>query len=111
MNNFRIALRGLVYREDKWWISHCLELDIVAEGDTSDDAVESCMRLCELQISEAIKTEDLDSIFRPAPPEYWRMYWQGVDVEVPQVMPKRESRPGKMRVGKEHFQLRQLQLA
>jgi hypothetical protein len=28
-----VTLRGIVYPEDGIWLAHCLEMDIVAEGD------------------------------------------------------------------------------
>jgi predicted RNase H-like HicB family nuclease len=76
VSNVQIPLSGLVYKEDRWWLAHCLELDIVAEGDTPESALESCLELCDLQIRTAMEENDLQSIFRPAPPKLWDMYWR-----------------------------------
>jgi hypothetical protein len=72
-----INLSAIVYRENADWIAHCLELDIVAEGKNAEDAIESLISLCDLQIETAIEEGDLESIFRPAPPEFWKMFASG----------------------------------
>jgi predicted RNase H-like HicB family nuclease len=70
-----IELRGIVYREGEWWFAHCLELDVVAEGRTPDEAVQSAVDLCEFQIRAAIESNDLEAILRPAPSKYWSLYF------------------------------------
>lgn len=71
-----IDLRAVVYQEGEWWIAHCLELDLVAEGKTPRAALEDVVDLIEFQIRVAIEEDDLNSIFRPAPPEIWALYSQ-----------------------------------
>jgi predicted RNase H-like HicB family nuclease len=72
--NFSINLSAIAYCEDGVWLAHCLELDIVSEGKDTDDALRSLMSLCELQITVAVEEGDIESIFRPAPPEIWKLY-------------------------------------
>jgi len=72
-----INLSAVVYQEDGTWIAHCLELDIVAEGKDADDAIDALISLCDFQIKVALAEGDLESIFRPAPPEIWRMFSAG----------------------------------
>jgi len=69
-----IPLRAVVYREGDWWIAHCLELDLVAEGKSPFAALKDVLDLAEFQIRVAMEDGDLDSIFRAAPPEVWRMF-------------------------------------
>lgn len=73
-----IDIRGVVYREGPWWIAHCLELDVPAEGDTPAAAMKSAIELCVFQVREAMKDGDLRSIFRPAPPELWELYARSI---------------------------------
>jgi predicted RNase H-like HicB family nuclease len=40
MSELRIPLRGVIYHEDGIWLAHCLEMDIVAEGETPKVALE-----------------------------------------------------------------------
>ena len=70
----RIELRGVIYREGEWWIAHCLEMDVAAEGDTPFEAVSSAAQLCGLKIEDAMREGDMRSIYRPAPPELWELY-------------------------------------
>lgn len=83
MERMRIELRGVVYPEDGWWIAHCLELDIAAEGETPTEAVGSLVSLCDYQIRTALENGDLKSIFRSAPPEIWTLYIRADDVRLP----------------------------
>ena len=76
-SNLRINLSAIVYQEDGVWIAHCLELDIVAEGADTNDAIRSLVSLCDLQIKTALEEGDLKSVFRPAPPEVWQMFSSG----------------------------------
>lgn len=71
-----IELRGVIYREGPWWIAHCLEMDVAAEGDTPFEAVSSAAELCGLKIEDAMREGDMRSIYRPAPPELWDLYDQ-----------------------------------
>ncbi len=73
-SNFSINLSAISYLEDGVWIAHCLELDIVAEGTDAKDAVDSLISLCDLQITTAMEEGDIESIFRAAPPEVWKMF-------------------------------------
>jgi hypothetical protein len=71
----KIDLRALVYREGDVWLAHCLEMDIVAEGKTCEAASSDLVDLCDLQIKVALEEGDLQSVFRPAPSEYWKMFF------------------------------------
>jgi hypothetical protein len=71
-----IDLRGVIYQEGALWFAHCLELDIVAEGATPQDALSTLLDLCDFQIANALENNDLESVFRPAPPQYWSLYYQ-----------------------------------
>ncbi|MBI2806728.1 MAG: hypothetical protein HYX68_17250 [Planctomycetes bacterium] len=68
-------LRVISYPEDGLWLAHCLELDIVVEGETAKQALADLIDLCLLHIRTAIDENDLVSIIRPAPGEYWKMFF------------------------------------
>jgi predicted RNase H-like HicB family nuclease len=72
--NFRIGFNILIYREDQWWIAHCLEMDLPAEGNSPQEALENLVDLVNLQIDDAVEHGDLQTIFSPAPPELWKMF-------------------------------------
>ena len=76
-SKLRINLSAIVYQEDAVCLAHCLELDIVAEGKDADDAIRSLISLCDTQIKVALEEGDVESIFRPAPPEIWKLFSVG----------------------------------
>ena len=77
---FRFDLRAVVYRHGEWWIAHCLELDLVAEGRAPQSAVNDLMEISSTQIDTALKAGDLGSAFRPAPPAIWAMFARAADL-------------------------------
>lgn len=76
---FRIPLRAVAYPHGKWWIAHCLELDLVAEGTDPESALHDLMDLSATQIETAIEGGNLEAVFRAAPPEIWATFARAVD--------------------------------
>ena len=79
MPEVRLTLRALIYRDDDWWVAHCLETDVVAEGKTPVQAFDNLQSLTGFQIEMALKEGDLQSIFRQAPPEILSAFAVGYD--------------------------------
>jgi len=67
-------LNCLEYRDGGCYIAHCLEFDIVAQGETADDARK---RLAGLIKEQIIFTTERDieekALFHPAPSKYWEI--------------------------------------
>lgn len=74
-NKLKAKLRAVIYREDDMWFAHCLELDIVSEGETPSEAMSNLGDLCEMQVRVGLEEGDLASVFRPAPAETWKMFF------------------------------------
>lgn len=85
----KIDLRIIVYPEDDQLIGHCLEMDIAAEGESVSQAVTNVLDLCSFQLEVALEKGDLESVLRPAPPEYWRMYYTAREAAGPMSLPPR----------------------
>ena len=64
------VLNILAWGKEGLHYMHCLELDIVSQGETSKEAANSLAELiiCQIEFGERHKT----SIFHPAPKEYWQ---------------------------------------
>lgn len=73
----RIDLRFVAYPDGEGWVAHCLELDLVAQGQSADEAFGNLVELCDFQIETAAQDGDLESIFRPAPSQFWALYSRG----------------------------------
>ena len=70
----RLDFNVLLYKEDSWWIAHCLEMDLPAEGTTPQEAIKNFLDIANVQIKAALSEGDLQSIFSPAPPELWKAF-------------------------------------
>ena len=68
----KFNLHILLYKEDSYEIAHCLEFDIVAQGGTKREALINLIDGIELQVSFAIETDSLGTLYNPAPLEYWQ---------------------------------------
>jgi predicted RNase H-like HicB family nuclease len=79
MPEVRLTLRALIYRDDEWWVAHCLETDVVAEGATPVQAFENLQSLTAFQIETALEEGDLQSIFRQAPAQILAAFASGYD--------------------------------
>jgi len=83
-----IPLRAVAYQHGEWWIAHCLELDLVAEGRDPIHALQDLMDLSASQIESAIQRGDLESVFRPAPPAIWATFSRTQDTTIKRKPPR-----------------------
>jgi predicted RNase H-like HicB family nuclease len=100
-----IVLRAVIYREGKWWIAHCLELDLVAEGDSAREAMDNLIDIANTQIEVALQDGNLESILTPAPAKMWTLYFDASADEFPVKKTKRQ--PNRI----ERFEARELTFA
>ncbi len=76
------SLHVLVYREDDFWLAHCLEFDAVAQGGTPEQARAGLIDAIETLVSDAIEHGDEAGLYSPAPAELWRRFGQAKASEV-----------------------------
>jgi predicted RNase H-like HicB family nuclease len=67
------SVHVIFYREDDYYVAHCLEFDLVAQGQNLNDAFKNLLDAIELQATYALESDDPSILFNPAPAEYWRM--------------------------------------
>ena len=70
-----ITLNVLIKKEDDVFIAHCLELDIVATANTSNQAQKEIVSLIDAQVSYAFENNNLENLYHPAPPEVWKEFF------------------------------------
>lgn len=58
------------------FLAHCLDMDIVSQGKTQKEAISELIDLIQTQMEYCLENNMLDTIFRPAPKEYWDMYYR-----------------------------------
>ena len=66
----------LLKEEGGMWVGHCLELDIVATGDSMAAVKSDLGDLILAQVDYAFSYDNLDNLFRPAPPEIWKAFYE-----------------------------------
>jgi predicted RNase H-like HicB family nuclease len=77
---FRIPLRIVFYRERKVWIAHCLEFDLLGDGDTKEKALERLVEATSLQVEATLENNNPANLFSPADGKYFEMFAAGSNV-------------------------------
>ncbi len=82
-------LQAVAYHDNEsgQWIAHCLEMDVVAAGETAESALSELMALCDVQILACLDDDDIAGIFRSAPPEVWALFAKASMVASPSQVP------------------------
>jgi hypothetical protein len=65
----------LIREEDNLFVAHCLELDIVATAKTLDQVQKDIIDLIDTQVDYAFSNNNLENLFRSAPPEIWEIFF------------------------------------
>ena len=61
-------------REDETWCAIALEMCLRGYGETFDAALDALVEAIEAQVTFAVQHDNLDQIFIPAEPHYFRLY-------------------------------------
>lgn len=67
-----IHLDILCYKEEDYFVAHCLQMDLVTTAETIDEAFLDMKELIMTQIEFAAENNNMENIFKPAPREIWR---------------------------------------
>jgi predicted RNase H-like HicB family nuclease len=81
MEAYRFPIRMVFYKEEKSWIAHCLEMDVVGHGRTKAAARKMLTEAIDCQILTSIKFNNPRNIFMPADGKFFAMFAAGKDVE------------------------------
>jgi len=71
-----LMVHVIIYQEDDYYVSHCLEFDLVAQENSTQESFQNLLDAIELQTAYALETGDLENLIQPAPPEFWRMLFK-----------------------------------
>lgn len=82
MKPLRIPLRAVLYREDSVWIAHCLELDLLGDGETQADAVKLMCEAIAAQIDACVKYNSSHAFFSPAEGKFFEMFAAGKNLAI-----------------------------
>jgi hypothetical protein len=93
MKQLRIPLRLVLYREGEHWIAHCLELDLVGDGATHEEAVRMMCDAIFTQLNSCVKHKAPHALFSPAEAKYFEMFAAGKDIAVAELLVSLTERP------------------
>lgn len=65
----------LVKKEAGLFVAHCLELDIVATADDIKKVTSDIFDLIKAQLDYAFSNDNLQYLYRPAPPSAWKEFY------------------------------------
>lgn len=67
--------------ESDKWLAICLELDIVVEGSTPQEAEKHLQDATKMYLDSVFEDGDFESLRRPAPSEYWKQWAKIQDLQ------------------------------
>ena len=73
LTQLTLNLEVLGVREDDAWCAIALEMSLRGYGETFDDALNALFEAIEAQVAFAVQHDNLDQIFVPAEPHYFRL--------------------------------------
>jgi len=77
MKKFSIPIRVVFYREEGHWIAHCLEFDLLGDGQDKEEALKELSEAITLQVQACIEHNSPDNLFSPAEGKYFQMFAAG----------------------------------
>ncbi len=80
MKTARVPIRIVFYKEDGYWIAHCLEFSLLGHGRTKRAALSMLAKAIDIQVRSTIETGNIANLFRPAEPKYFWMYAKGANI-------------------------------
>ena len=72
--DLELAINVLGVREDSAWCAIALEMRLRGYGETFRETLDGLIKAVEAQVSFAVQHDNLDQIFIPAEPHYFRLY-------------------------------------
>ena len=73
----KLALHGLIEKENGSYSALCLELDVASQGKTIDEARKNLQEAVELYLEDVVESKDEeDFIPRPAPRTEWIKFFK-----------------------------------
>lgn len=67
----------LVYQAGGLFVAHCLDMDLVAQGNSEEEALKELKELVRERIQFATERKwERYLYYKSAPDKYWAMYWK-----------------------------------
>lgn len=76
----RVPLHVVFYKEFGSWIAHCLEFDLIGDGESKEGALERLGETIALQVEASMEHGNNANLFTPADGKFFEMYAAGRDL-------------------------------
>ena len=76
----RIELCAVFYREGKYWVAHCLEMDLVGHGKSKRTAFVRMNQAILEQVNRSVSYRNYENIIQPADAKFFEMFFAGKNV-------------------------------
>jgi predicted RNase H-like HicB family nuclease len=73
------------YYEQDRWIAHCLQFDLIGDGETRAEAMENLAEAIQLQVEATLESRNFANLFSPAEGRIFDMFARGRNVAVGEV--------------------------
>ena len=74
-----MPIRTVFYRESDQWFAHCLEMDLIGEGSTKEEALAQLTTAIRIQVEASIEFKNMRNLVQPADGKYFAMFFAGKD--------------------------------
>ncbi len=85
MQMYRMPIRAVFYRDHGQWFAHCLEMDLIGEGATREDALAQLDAAIKMQVDASIECNNFRNLIQPADGKYFAMFFAGKNFAVGQL--------------------------
>lgn len=82
MQNLRIPLRVVFYRQEGRWLAHCLEFDLCGDGESRESALACLWEAIGYQLEESVEHNNPANLFTPADGKFFQMFAAGRDIAI-----------------------------
>jgi predicted RNase H-like HicB family nuclease len=82
MPSYHTPLHIVFYYEQDRWIAHCLQFDLIGDGETKDEAIQNLYEAIALQVQTTIESQNFANLFSPAEGRVFDMFARGRNVAV-----------------------------
>jgi len=80
-----MPLRAVFYRESDTWLAHCLEMDLIGDGASPEEALKQLSEAISIQIHTSLEHQNMANLFQPADARFFEMFAAGKDAAVGEV--------------------------
>jgi len=80
--SIRLPIRVVFYKEGSTWVAHCLEFDLIGDGETREEALDRLWEAITIQIEVSLQHDNPSNLFNPADGRFFEMFAAGKNIAI-----------------------------